>query len=87
MGTLKTSLHYQGLHTFTEFWYVLDSAHRAIRRPSHHPAQDQPNRIVQRTYDRHIYKDRNLVERFYNRTRRHSHLGGVSPETFGRASL
>lgn len=25
------------------------------------------NRIVQRIYDRHIYKDRNLIERFFNR--------------------
>lgn len=25
------------------------------------------NRIEQRDYDRHIYKDRNLVERFFNR--------------------
>ncbi len=26
------------------------------------------------------------IEMFYNRTRRHSHLGGVSPEAFERAS-
>jgi transposase len=25
------------------------------------------NRLVQRRYDRHLYKDRNLVERFFNR--------------------
>lgn len=25
------------------------------------------NRIEQRAYDRHLYKDRNLVERFFNR--------------------
>lgn len=25
------------------------------------------NRVVQRSYDRHMYKDRNLVERFFNR--------------------
>lgn len=42
-----------------------------------------------------IYKTRELaradifdyIEVFYNRTRRHSHLGGVSPETFEMASL
>lgn len=42
-----------------------------------------------------IYKTRELaradvfdyIEVFYNRTRRHSHLGGVSPEAFERASL
>lgn len=42
-----------------------------------------------------IYKTRELVradvfddmEVFYNRTRRHSHLGGVSPEAIERASL
>jgi len=39
---------------------------------------------------KHIYKNRDLgnadvadyIENFYNRTRRHSHLGGVSPEAF-----
>lgn len=39
---------------------------------------------------KHIYKDRELatadildyIEAFYNRTRRHSHLGGISPEAF-----
>ncbi|MCW5284402.1 transposase [Verminephrobacter eiseniae] len=25
------------------------------------------NRVVQRSYDRHLYKERNLVERFFNR--------------------
>jgi putative transposase len=42
-----------------------------------------------------IYKTRDLakadvfdyIEVFYNRTRRHRHLGGVSPEAFERASL
>lgn len=42
-----------------------------------------------------IYKTREMaradvfdyIEMFYNRTRRHSHLGGVSPEAFERASL
>jgi putative transposase len=41
------------------------------------------------------YKTRDLaradifdyIETFYNRTRRHSHLGGVSLEAFERASL
>lgn len=41
-----------------------------------------------------IYKTRDLakadvfdyIEVFYNRTRRHSHLGGISPEAFERAS-
>jgi putative transposase len=44
---------------------------------------------------RRIYKTRDLaradvfdyIEMFYNRTRRHSHLGGVSPEAFERASF
>lgn len=43
---------------------------------------------------KHIYRTRDLaraevfdyIEAFYNRTRRHSHLGGVSPEAFERAS-
>jgi len=42
-----------------------------------------------------IYKTRDLaradifdyIETFYNRIRRHSHLGGVSPEAFERAAL
>jgi putative transposase len=42
---------------------------------------------------RHIYKHRELalsdvadyIDRFYNRTRRHSHLGGDSPEQFKAA--
>jgi putative transposase len=41
-----------------------------------------------------IYKTRDLaradvfdyIEVFYNRNRRHNHLGGVSPEAFERAS-
>ncbi len=41
-----------------------------------------------------VYKTRDLarsdifdyIEAFYNRTRRHSHLGGVSPEAFERVS-
>jgi putative transposase len=43
---------------------------------------------------KHIYKSRDLanqdileyIETFYNRTRRHSHLGGVSPEDFETAA-
>lgn len=42
-----------------------------------------------------IYRTRNeakadlfdYIEMFYNRTRRHSHLGGISPEAFEQASL
>ena len=42
---------------------------------------------------KHIYKNRELalndvadyIETFYNRTRRHSHLGGLSPEQFEAA--
>lgn len=41
-----------------------------------------------------IYKTRDLaksdvfdyIEAFYNRTRRHTRLGGISPEVFERAS-
>jgi putative transposase len=44
---------------------------------------------------KHIYKTRELakanvfdyIEVFYNLTRRHSHIGGVSPEAFEQASL
>lgn len=43
---------------------------------------------------KHIYKTRDLARAdiidytkvFYNRARRHSHLGGVSPEAFEQAS-
>ena len=42
---------------------------------------------------KHIYKTRELalidvsdyIDAFYNRTRRHSHLGGVSPDQFEAA--
>jgi putative transposase len=42
-----------------------------------------------------VYKTRSLaradifdyIEAFYNRTRRHSHIGGVSPEAFEAASF
>jgi putative transposase len=42
---------------------------------------------------KHIYRTRELalidvsdyIESFYNRTRRHQHLGGVSPEQFEAA--
>lgn len=42
---------------------------------------------------KHIYKTRDMawadvfdyIELFYNRSRRHSHLGGISPEAFERA--
>ena len=42
---------------------------------------------------KHIYKNRELaltdvsdyIDTFYNRTRRHSHLGGLSPEQFEAA--
>ncbi len=42
---------------------------------------------------KHIYKNRELalndvtdyIEAFYNRVRRHSHLGGLSPEQFEAA--
>jgi putative transposase len=44
---------------------------------------------------KHVYRTRDLaktdifeyIEMFYNRTRRHSHLGGVSPEVFETASI
>lgn len=43
---------------------------------------------------RRIYKDRHTatkdiadyIESFYNRTRRHSHLGGISPEEFEKVN-
>jgi putative transposase len=55
-----------------------------------HAALSKPERIRKR-----VYKTRDLAradvfdytEVFYNRTRRHSHLGGVSPEAFEQASL
>lgn len=42
---------------------------------------------------KHIYKSRDLakaaiteyIEKFYNRSRRHIHLGGISPEQFEAA--
>ena len=58
------------------------------------------NDIVRRAFEeerikKRIYKTRDLaradifdyIEVFYDRTRRHSHLGGVRPEAFERASF
>ena len=50
--------------------------------------------LKQERIRKRIYKTRELaradifdsIEVFYHRTRRHSHLGGVSPEAFERAS-
>ena len=50
---------------------------------------------VEERIKKRIYKTRDLakadvfdyIEMFYNQTRRHSHLGGVSPEAFERASF
>jgi len=33
-----------------------------------------------------LYDVCDYIEVFYNRTRRHSHLGGISPEAFERAA-
>ncbi|MGV4182599.1 IS3 family transposase, partial [Citrobacter braakii] len=50
--------------------------------------------LIYSTKPKRIYKTRDLaradifdyIEVFYNRARRHSHLGGVSPEAFEQAS-
>ncbi len=41
---------------------------------------------VYRTHDQARVDVFDYIEAFYNRTRRHSHLGDVSPEAFERAS-
>lgn len=33
------------------------------------------NRLEQREYDRHVYKDRNLIERFFNRIKQFRRIG------------
>ncbi|RTM75668.1 IS3 family transposase, partial [Enterobacter hormaechei] len=45
-------------------------------------------RIRKRIYKTGIWPGRifDYIEVFYNRSRRHSHLGGVSPEAFEQAS-
>ena len=50
--------------------------------------------LKQERIKKRVYKIRDLaradifdtIEAFYNRTRRHSHLGGISPEAFELAS-
>ena len=50
----------------------------------------EPLRVKKKRIKQRIYKNRELavndiadyIETFYNRTRRHGHLGGVSPEQF-----
>jgi len=67
---------------------VLDALLMAVWRRK--PTQ----KVVVRSDQGRIYKTRELakadifdyIEAFYNRTRRHSHLGDVSPEAFERAS-
>ena len=52
------------------------------------------NSLKKERIRKRIYKTRKLaradvfdyIEVFYNRTRRHSHLGGISPEAFERAT-
>lgn len=66
--------------TFSLFGVGEDGANHIARRPrgAHRNvvlAQSKrawcyppcSNRLTQRAYDRHLYKDRNLVERFFNR--------------------
>lgn len=53
------------------------------------------NSLKKERIRKRIYKTRDLarvdifdyIDVFYNRTRRHTHLGGVSPEAFEIASL
>ena len=53
------------------------------------------SRLKNERVKQRIYKTRDLaradvfdyIEVFYNRSHRHSHLGGVSPEAFERASF
>ena len=42
-----------------------------------------PSRLHQTHHRGDVF---DYIEAFYNRTRRHSHLGGISPEAFERAS-
>ena len=54
----------------------------------------EPVRTAACIVSKRIYKTRELARRrvfdyievFYNRTRRHSHLGGISHEALGRAA-
>lgn len=51
--------------------------------------------LKKKRVNKRLYKTRDLtradifnyIEKLYNPTRRHSHLGGVSPEAFEQASL
>ena len=53
------------------------------------------SRLKKERIKKRIYKTRDLaradvfdyIEVFYNRQRRHSHLGGVSPEAYEQASI
>ena len=65
-------------------------AERANFQPSARGCTTKKERIKKR-----IYKNREIaiadisdyIEAFYNTTRRHSHLGGVSPEEFESAAM
>jgi putative transposase len=40
---------------------------RRNRSRGRHPAQAKRNRKVQRAYDADLYKERNIIERFFNK--------------------
>ena len=61
----------------------------------HHLVESFFSSLKKERIKKRIYKTRDLaradlfdyIEVFYNRQRRHSHLGGVSPEAFEQASF
>jgi transposase InsO family protein len=65
---------------------------RRLRADSH--VSLRASSVHRSPFARQVYRTRDLakadvfeyIEMFYNRTRRHSHLGGVSPEAFETAS-
>lgn len=76
----------------------MDSVHHIWCPLSSQEFQDLPDgaetTLTKERIRKRIYKTRDLaradifdyIEVFYNRARRHSHLGGVSPEAFEQAS-
>ena len=64
-----------------------------VQLPGQRRGQSFFSSLKKERIKKQIYKNRELatndvadyIDRFYNRTRRHSHLGGVSPEQFEAA--
>lgn len=74
---------------------LVDSTNSGLHRSVNAVAESFFSSLKKERIRKRIYKTRDMaradvfdhIEVFYNRARRHGHLGGVSPEAFENASL